>query len=214
MYPFNHRGLEADTSAFEHCIDLQKIYEEGFFSTKISDSFSRRMLAAAKSFDYKPYYMDSIDHGGASDYNFVKKGLPPAYKVVIDSIMTQCAPALAMFDCEESPVFGEIGILKLSEGYYVDWHQDSFSQGIIYFCAILNEIDFEENDGGVLQFSKVKFGGDGEICGREIKGEFPANNSGQIVFFDPSNLNFQHRCTKIKTDKTRYLFFGAIGEIM
>ena len=214
LYPFNHQRQDANFSVFEDQIDLQEIYENGFFATKISRPFRVSMLAATKKVKFTPYIMDSIDHGDASECDLVINGFPPAYQVVLDSILAQCAPVLSLFHNKRTPVAGEIGILKLSKGYYIDWHQDSFSQGVLYFAAILNEVDFEEGEGGTLQFAKVKFDENGNISEREIQREFPANNSGQIVFFDPCNLNFQHRCTEIKADKTRFLFFGSIGEIM
>lgn len=214
LYPFDHHHIEPNLSAFKDEIDLQQIYEKGYFATQISEPFLRMALRTAKGFEYTPYTMDSIEHGEAAEYDLVKDGLPPVFKILADSIMAQCAQVFALFHCPEAPVGAELGVAELSRGYFVDWHQDSYSQGVMYFAAILAEEDFEEGEGGVLQFAKLKYNDYGFESEKTIVEEFPTNTKGQIVFFDPCNLNFQHRCTKINTDKKRYLFFGSIGEVV
>ncbi|WP_274036200.1 2OG-Fe(II) oxygenase family protein [Vibrio parahaemolyticus] len=194
-------------------IDVNKLYEQGFISNKVIPSLNKKLLKLFKKLSFDEYHMDSITHGKGTEYSFNKNGLPPMVSLLVDKIYSEFGCVLSMFDIEECPLGIEVAVCKLSEGYYVDWHQDCTNQAVISFCMVINEEDFEEGEGGVLQFSKVKYDSRGSIIDREVIGSFPTNNSGQIVFFTPSDLNHQHRCTEIKTTKTRYLVCGIIGEI-
>lgn len=194
-------------------IDPNEIYEKGFISNKITESLNKKFIQLFKRLEFKEYKMDQIEHGAGFDYSFNENGFRPIVELLVDSIYKHFACILTMFDVPESPVGLELGVCKLSDGYCVDWHQDCRNQAVLSFCMVLNEEDFKEGEGGELQFSKVTFDESGDIIDREIVGRFPTNNSGQIIFFNPSDLNYQHRCTQIKSTKTRYLVAGIIGEI-
>lgn len=206
-YDFSKRVFEVED------IDPNEIYEKGFISNKITESLNKKFMQLFKRLEFKEYKMDQIEHGSGSDYSFNENGFPPVVGLLVDSIYKHFSCILSMFDVPESPLGLELGVCKLSDGYYVDWHQDCRNQAVLSFCMVLNEEDFEEGEGGELQFSAVTFDESGDIVDREIIGSFPTNNSGQIIFFNPSDLNYQHRCTKIKSRKTRYLVAGIIGEI-
>ncbi len=208
---FSHNNAD---DVFENAdIDVNKLYEQGFISNKVVPAINKKLLRTFKKLPFKEYKMDSIEHGMGKDYSFNENGVPPLLSLIVDKIYTEFACVLSMFDIEEAPLGIELGVCKLSDGYYVNWHQDGSNQAVISFCLVVNEEDFEDGEGGVLQFSKVKYDELGNIVDIDIIGSFPTNNSGQIVFFNPSDLNYQHRCTQIKSDKTRYLLCGIIGEI-
>lgn len=200
-------------SVFEDSIDVNKIYEDGFIKTRLKPQYRDRFLKRIKKLDYTPYKMDQITHGMAEEYDFNVKGIPHWVRPIIDEIYKQFQPMLEIFETLENPLKIEIGVARQTRGYYVPWHQDGSNQAVLSFCAMFNEEDFEDGEGGTFQFAHVTHNEFGEVIERDIVAEAPTTCSGQIIFFNPSTLNTQHRCTEITCDKKRFLLYGIIGEI-
>ncbi|MFS1429738.1 hypothetical protein LMH73_022110 [Vibrio splendidus] len=210
---FSDKNEAIDNIFKDDLLDLNSFYKNGFISCELKDEFKAELLKCLKATNYTDGNEDSVSRGKGLEHNFNECGIPEEIQHLINNIYHQFAPVLNEFETREFPIWTLIEACKLSNGYEAKWHQDCSDQSIVNFTIAFGDEDISSDEGGVLEFSKVNYNARGIYQDRECLESFPTNNSGRMVFFNPSNLNYQHHCTQLNTDKPRYLLCGITGEL-
>lgn len=189
-------------------ININDVYKKGFSSVDLPLGISKQILKRFKLLDFKKSQMDSLNSGIVYDYSFDE--IPRQFSLVIDSIMTHMNPVISIFIDSDAELIINSGVLKSGQDYSTNWHQDCKSQPIFSFILFVSEDEFSNVDGGYFQIRSVSQIKD-NLVEDELLFEHLPKQEARLVILDPSSLRYQHRFTRVESDKQFYAMYGVVG---
>jgi len=204
--------MKNENIVFSDPIDLQKIYEQGYFYTTLPMSLSLSGLRAINRLKFKkekvPLFRYCVNLSILSG-----ESLSPIFKLIVDSIYSQSLSVLSMFNVEEHPLSTKLSTFKLLDGDKMPWVKVSSKQAVLGFYIIFKEEGRVESDYPVFEFGQVSYNETGSVIQREMLEQIKLRDESLVIFYDPCNFNVTHRISNIFNETPVTLLHGIMGDI-
>lgn len=206
---------------FKDTINVSQLFEQGHLVTELDEFNANRLLALVKkdNFIFEPhppageaYKEKGFANRYTAHWDIEGLGVPRGYQRFAKELSQFFDPLMKDFLGGKSCDNVYVGVHKITEGYWMDWHQDISSKAPILVLCYLSEDDITAEDEGFIQVGKRTWNDLHADPVLETTGEVIGSH-GKVLILDNVSPLFEHRVLPFKApDKCRYLVSFNLNE--